>query len=82
MLGTCHSEIDNDKKAILCLTRAVDLDPYNLDALLALGTSYVNEMEPQKALETLRSWVTHNPKFQGLSVAPDEYSDGYVVLKE
>lgn len=76
MLGACHSENDDDKKAILSLCKAVENDPYYLDALLALGTSYVNEMEPLKALEALRAWVAHNPKFQGLSVEPDEFSDG------
>ena len=44
MLGACHAENDEDKKAIVCLRRAVDADPYNVDALLALGTSYVNEL--------------------------------------
>ena len=44
MLGVCHAENDEDKKAIVCLRRAVDADPYNVDALLALGTSYVNEL--------------------------------------
>ena len=33
MLGMCHAENDEDKKAILCLERAVEEDPYNLDAL-------------------------------------------------
>lgn len=79
MLGCCHSENDDDKKAILCLSKAVDYDPYNIESLLALGTSYVNELEPQKALETLKSWVSHNPKFQGLSIAPDEFSDGTLM---
>lgn len=38
MLGVCHADNDEDKKAILCLNNAIDCDPYNLDALLALGT--------------------------------------------
>jgi tetratricopeptide (TPR) repeat protein len=76
MLGLCHSEVDDDKQAILALRRAVDLDPYHLEALVALGTSYVNEGDSFRALESLQSWVKHNPKFMGLSVTPDEYSDG------
>lgn len=39
MLGVCHSENDEDKKAILCLNHAIECDPYNLKALLALGAS-------------------------------------------
>ena len=36
--GVCHSENDEDKKAIISLRRSLDEDPYNLDSLLALGT--------------------------------------------
>lgn len=62
-----------------CLRRAVEFDPYNLDALLPLGTSYVNELDSIKALETLRAWVFHNPRFHGLKVADDGYSDGSLM---
>ena len=79
MLGKCHNENDDDKKAILCLSKAVEYDPYNLEALLALGTSHVNELNPNKALEALRDWISHNPKFQGLTVTPDAYSDGSLM---
>jgi len=79
MLGMCHAENDEDKRAILCLKKSVECDPYNLEALLALGTSYVNELDSVKALETLRSWVKHNPRFQGLRVQEDEYSDGTLM---
>lgn len=80
MLGACHAENDEDKRAILCLNSALDCDPYNLEALLALGTSYVNELNSVKALETLRTWVSHNPRYQGLDLnAVDEYSDGSLM---
>ena len=78
MLGVCHAENDEDKRAIVCLNRCLDCDPYNLDALLALGTSYVNEQNSLKALETLRTWLEHNPRYQNLnySAHEDAYSDG------
>lgn len=79
MLGACHAENDEDKRAIHCLNTALDCDPYNLEALLALGTSYVNELNSVKALETLRTWVAHNPRYQGMEVAVDEYSDGSLM---
>jgi peroxin-5 len=79
MLGVCHAENDEDKKAIVCLQKAVGCDPFNVDALLALGTSYVNELDSVKALEALRAWVTHNPRFEGLKVEVDEYSDGTLM---
>ena len=54
-------------------------DPYNLDALLALGVSYVNELSSEAALRTLKLWVEHNPSFQGMTVELDAYSDGSLM---
>ncbi|CAM9102957.1 unnamed protein product [Pylaiella littoralis] len=79
MLGQSHAENDQDRLAISCLERAVEMDPYSLDALLALGTSYVNELDSQKALHNLKAWVEHNPKYSGLEIAVDEYSDGTLM---
>ena len=39
--GVCHAENDEDKKAIICLKRSVEEDPYSTDSLLALGTRYL-----------------------------------------
>jgi peroxin-5 len=75
MLGMCHAENDMDKEAIVCLKKAVQCDPYNTEALLALGTSYVNEMDSAGALSVLKEWVLHHPSFCGLTPAKDEYSD-------
>lgn len=79
MLGLCHAENDEDRKAIVCLNKSIDCDPYNLDTLLALGTSYVNELDSTRALDTLKNWVTHNPRFQGLGMQHDAYSDGTLM---
>lgn len=79
MLGECHAENDEDKSAIICLERAVEEDPYNLSALLALGVSHVNELNPQGAIKSLKAWVQHNPKFHGLEIQLDEYSDGSMM---
>uniref|UniRef100_A0A7S1UMB0 Peroxin-5 n=1 Tax=Phaeomonas parva TaxID=124430 RepID=A0A7S1UMB0_9STRA len=48
MLGMTHAENEEDVRAIQCLEKAVSVDPYSLEALLALGVSYVNEMNPEK----------------------------------
>lgn len=80
MLGICHAENDEDKRAIYCYNKSLDCDPYNLQSLLALGTSYVNELNSIKALETLRTWVTHNPRYQNLDTSTfDAYSDGTLM---
>ena len=39
----------------------------------------MNELDSVRALEALRSWVTHNPMFQGVQVVADEYSDGSLM---
>jgi peroxin-5 len=71
MLGRCHAENDMDQQAILCLEQAVDRDPYSPESLLALGVSYVNELNHDRALENLNSWITHNPTFAGLELDND-----------
>ena len=79
MLGIVHQENDEDKKAILCLERAVENDAYHLDALLALGVSYVNELDLNLALRTLKAWIVNNSAFSGLQVKEDAYSDGSLM---
>jgi peroxin-5 len=44
--------------------------------LLSLGVSYVNELDSARSLKALKAWVQHNPKFQGMEVVNDGYSDG------
>ncbi|KAL3925606.1 MAG: hypothetical protein SGILL_000300 [Bacillariaceae sp.] len=70
MLGRCHAENDQDPEAIKCLEAAVDRDPYSPDSLLALGVSYVNELNHERALENMKAWFTHNPKYAGMEL-PD-----------
>jgi Flp pilus assembly protein TadD, contains TPR repeats len=70
MLGKCHAENDEDRKAITCLENAVERDPYSSDALLALGVSYVNELDHDRALKYLNHWVTHNPTYAGYVTSP------------
>jgi peroxin-5 len=79
MLGVAHQENDQDTKAIACLERAVDNDAYNIDALLGLGVSYVNELDQQRALKNLKAWVVNNPKFSGVEVTQDMYGDGSLM---
>mmetsp|Transcript_31033 Transcript_31033/g.36211 ORF Transcript_31033/g.36211 Transcript_31033/m.36211 type:complete len:615 (+) Transcript_31033:108-1952(+) len=64
MLGRCNAENDEDRKAIACLENAVQRDPYSTEALLALGVSYVNELNYEESLKHLNNWVTHNPNLE------------------
>jgi len=74
-LGKCHAENDLDVQAIACLERSVERDPFSPETLLALGVSYVNELNHKKALQNLKEWITHNPKYAGLS-SDDLYGGG------
>lgn len=76
LLGKCHAEQDEDSKAIACLERSVEMDPYSPPALLALGVSHVNELNHGRALLYLQNWMTHNPKYAGLDI-PDATNDLY-----
>lgn len=78
-LGQCHSENDDELQAIQAYEHAQELDPYHLDTLLALSVCYVNELHSVKALETLQQWIQQNPKFMGLQIQPDAYSDGTML---
>lgn len=84
MLGRCHAESDMDRDAILCLEQAVERDPYNVEARLALGVSYVNELDHGKALEQLQAWISHNPQLAGLdlSEAADIYGSATAAQSE
>ena len=75
MLGSCHAENDQDPEAIKCLEAAVDRDPYSPESLLALGVSYVNELNHEKALSNMKAWFTHNPKYAGMTMPPDIYGE-------
>ncbi|KAL8520864.1 hypothetical protein ACS0TY_011426 [Phlomoides rotata] len=45
LLGIAHAENDDDQQAIAAMMRAHDVDPTNLEVLLALGVSHTNELE-------------------------------------
>jgi peroxin-5 len=66
-LGKMHTENDRDDLAIECFLKALDADPFNADALLALGFSCTNEFDEFEAMIHLRNWIklhhTYNKYF-------------------
>lgn len=44
-----------------------ELDPYDLDALLQLGVSYTNEIDPFHALKYLKTWIANHPDYSILA---------------
>lgn len=73
LLGITHAENDDDQQAITSMLRAQEVDPTNLEVLLALGVSHTNELEQAAALKYLYSWLQHHPKYG--TVAPAEQFD-------
>ncbi|KAL0353430.1 UNVERIFIED_CONTAM: Peroxisome biogenesis protein 5 [Sesamum angustifolium] len=63
LLGIAHAENDDDQQAIAAMMRAQEVDPTNLEVLLALGVSHTNELEQAAALKYLYSWLRHHPKY-------------------
>ncbi|KAF6145898.1 hypothetical protein GIB67_028893 [Kingdonia uniflora] len=50
-----------------------DVDPKNLEVLLALGVSHTNELEQAAALKYLYGWLQNHPKYD--TIAPPEQSN-------
>lgn len=65
-LGELWAQMDQDVEAIQCLRKGHEVDPYNLDSLLALGVSCTNELDQVEALKYLRSWIEHHDDFADL----------------
>ncbi|KAK6934703.1 hypothetical protein RJ641_034858 [Dillenia turbinata] len=73
LLGIAHAENDDDQQAIASMMKAQEVDPTNLEVLLALGVSHTNELEQAAALKYLYSWLLHHSKYGTL--APRELSE-------
>ncbi|XP_008806178.1 peroxisome biogenesis protein 5-like isoform X1 [Phoenix dactylifera] len=73
LLGITHAENDDDQQAIASMMRAQEVDPTNLEVLLALGVSHTNELEQPEALKYLYKWLQNHPKYGGLT--PPEQAD-------
>eukprot|EP00927_Polykrikos_kofoidii_P071398 TRINITY_DN67665_c0_g1_i1.p1 TRINITY_DN67665_c0_g1~~TRINITY_DN67665_c0_g1_i1.p1 ORF type:complete len:753 (-),score=198.67 TRINITY_DN67665_c0_g1_i1:83-2341(-) len=76
LLGQLYAEMDQDVEAIQCLRKGHEVDPYNLDSLLALGVSCTNELDRLPALRYLREWIENHEEHQVLVAGldpPPEY---------
>ncbi|KAL8033243.1 hypothetical protein ABFX02_13G149600 [Erythranthe guttata] len=76
LLGVAHAENDDDQQAIAAMMRAQEVDPANLEVLLALGVSHTNELEQAAALKYLYSWLRQHPKY-GAIASPDQPENLY-----
>lgn len=63
LLGRIHSDFDNDDKAAACLLTANEVDPFNIEALHALGISCTNSFEEFQAMIYLLEWIKIHPLY-------------------
>jgi peroxin-5 len=75
LMGQLYADLDQDVEAIQCLRKGHEVDPYNLDSLLALGVSCTNELDQLPALRYLREWIEnheeHSVLVQGMEKPPE-----------
>lgn len=65
-LGICHAHNDNDILAISAFLKCYELNPHDLEALLHLGVSYTNEINPLRAITYLRNWIASHSDYGSL----------------
>nr|AZL94273.1 peroxisomal biogenesis factor 5 [Cardiosporidium cionae] len=80
LLGQMHADNEQDVEAIACLKRGHEVDPYNLDSLLALGVSLINELDAPEALRQLKMWIENNEDFQHIQGVGDTTSGNFSEL--
>lgn len=81
-LGQCQAENEDERLAIAALLKCIQIDPYNLPALLMLGVSYTNDLAESRALNYLKTWMVNNSDYQGTEVMEhvqkiEEYTEMY-----
>ncbi|KAI3646849.1 hypothetical protein MP228_009777 [Amoeboaphelidium protococcarum] len=74
-LGLVQAENEKEDPAIVALQKAVNADPGNLQALLALAVSYTNEGLDDQAFGVLKQWISHKYRQDVLQLAPDLLQD-------
>jgi len=71
VLGKMHMDNDQDRPAVRCFLNSVNLDPKNLDNLLALGISCTNILDEVQAMNHLKHWMMNNPKYANIITDPE-----------
>ncbi|KEP63737.1 UNVERIFIED_CONTAM: tetratricopeptide repeat-containing protein [Hammondia hammondi] len=81
LLGEALADCEQDADAIVCLKKGHEVDPYNLDSLLALGVSLTNELDAPQALRNLRDWLANHDEFSALPSVQRALPEDFEELK-
>ncbi|EPR64293.1 tetratricopeptide repeat-containing protein [Toxoplasma gondii GAB2-2007-GAL-DOM2] len=81
LLGEALADCEQDADAIVCLKKGHEVDPYNLDSLLALGVSLTNELDAPQALRNLRDWLANHDEFSALPGVQRALPEDFEELK-
>ncbi|CBZ53401.1 putative TPR domain-containing protein [Neospora caninum Liverpool] len=81
LLGEALADSEQDAEAIVCLKKGHEVDPYNLDSLLALGVSLTNELDAPQALRNLRDWMANHDEFSALPGVQRPLPEDFQELK-
>mmetsp|Transcript_14435 Transcript_14435/g.12244 ORF Transcript_14435/g.12244 Transcript_14435/m.12244 type:complete len:86 (+) Transcript_14435:1202-1459(+) len=70
MLGKLHQDNDQDRIAVTCLLKSMEIDNKDLDTLLTLGVSCTNILDEVQAMNHLKNWMLNNEKYKSLNLDP------------
>ena len=80
LLGKLNAENDEDNQSLSALKRGYELDPYSEEAMLALGIGLINAKQPERAMQTLITWLHSSPSFQHLSSSNSDLKEQTIDL--
>ena len=66
-LGRCHADNEDDDSAIIAYLECNRLNENDLDALIALGLAYTNQVDEEKALKYLKQFIVKHPDYTKLA---------------
>eukprot|EP01084_Bolivina_argentea_P263944 446935_1 len=85
-LGQCHQDNENEQVAINAYLMCTKLNPKELDALIALGLAYTNQIDPHKALNYLKQFIINHADYSFLAETElnekHESNYGYIGSKK
>ena len=64
LLGKIYSELDRDDLAFIHFKKALKEEPNNLDLLLEIVITCINELDQFEAMQYLHNWIKFHPEYK------------------